>query len=198
MSFDRRTVVQNISRVGAEGNAQGLIEGFGVYVNRLPSGFWNGFADRIVNSVPSELQGAAWHLLYNAGHECGYHTGYGIVNSEEWKSIVQPHVKKVPEDVLHGAFAVFTGWGWGKTEIVELVPNERLVVRAYDYYEADVARNGLRQNGLAPMITGVSTAFMELAYGGPYPNGLGTFHGQQVKGIECGDDYGEFVITRVM
>lgn len=198
MSFPRKSVIETLSKVGVSNNDNGLIEGFGVYVNRLPAGFWRGFGERIMDAVPDDLQAAAWHLLYNAAHECGYHTGYGIVTSSEWEAIVKPHVKKAPEDVLHGAFAVFTAWGWGKTEITQLDAGERMVVRAYDYYEADGASEICRTGrAMAPMIAGVSAAFMELAYGGPYPNGLGTFHGQQVKGVECGDDYGEFVVTRV-
>lgn len=197
MSFNRKKVIEDVSKIGVSNNEAGLIEAFGVYVNRLPTSFWREFGERIVTAVPEDLRSAAWHLLYNAGHECGYHTGYGIITSEEWASAVQPHVRKAPEDVLHGAYAVFTAWGWGKAEIVELIPNERMVVRAYDYYEADGANKGFRPSPLAPMITGVSAAFMELAYGGPYPNGFGSFYGQQSKGIESGDDYGEFVVTRI-
>jgi hypothetical protein len=35
---------------------------------------------------------AVEYLLVNAGHECGYHTGYGIITSEEWKRVVAPMV----------------------------------------------------------------------------------------------------------
>jgi hypothetical protein len=43
------------------------------------------------------------------------------------------------EDTLHGAFAVFTAWGWGDAEITELIPGEKMVVSVSDYYEADLA-----------------------------------------------------------
>jgi hypothetical protein len=50
------------------------------------------------------------------------------------------------------------------------------------------------------MLRGISAAFMDLAYGGQYDatgrTGLGTFHSVQTKGIECGDEHGEFVVTR--
>ncbi|MBW1782135.1 MAG: hypothetical protein JRL30_15525 [Deltaproteobacteria bacterium] len=47
------------------------------------------------------------------------------------------------------------------------------------------------------MIQGVSAAFMDIAYGDkPYPDGMGTFKCEQTKGIEIGDDYGEFLVTR--
>ena len=142
------------------------------------------------------MKPAAEYLLVNAAHECGYHTGFGIITSEEWDAVVAPMIEQAPEDVLHGAYAVFTAWGWAKSEIVELIPGEKMVVRAYDYYEADVVQRGTLSNKAAYMIQGVSAAFMDLAYGEPYPNGLRTFKCEQTKGIECGDEYGEFVVTK--
>ena len=139
------------------------------------------------------------YLLYNAAHECGYHTGYGIITSDEWDAVVNPMVEKAPEDILYGAFAVFTAWGWADSEIVELVPGEKMVVRAYDYYEADIAKYGASKKMSAYMIAGVCAAFMELAYAGDYdPKGkpVGTYECKQIKGIECGDSYGEFVVTK--
>jgi len=71
---------------------------------------------------------------------------------------------------------------------------------AYDYYESDVVLTGKSKKHSAYMIRGVCAAFMDLAYGGEYDptgkTGLGTFKCEQVKGIESGDDYGEFVVTR--
>ena len=72
----------------------------------------NGFVvERLVRSIDVDLLEAGEDLLVNAAHECGYHTGYGIITSEEWKAVVQPMIEKVPEDILYGAFAVFTAWG---------------------------------------------------------------------------------------
>jgi len=198
MSVDRKKIIDVMSKVQVKGNEDGLIPAFGVLITELPVTLWNNFADLLVNSVSGDLIEAAETLLINAAHECGYHTGYGIITSEEWKAGVRPLMDEAtPENVLHGAFAVFTAWGWGKTEINELVPKERMVVRAYDYYEADVVTRGSRVRPAAYMIRGVSAAFMDLAYGPTYPNGCRTYQCAQTKGIECGDDYGEFVVTRV-
>jgi hypothetical protein len=200
MSVCRRTVVEKLSAIRTAGDAEGLIPAFGVYVNQMPASFWNSFADRLTRSVDASLVESAEWLLVNAAHECGYHTGYGIINSEEWKAVVAPMVGKVPEDILHGAFAVLTAWGWANSEIVELTPGERMVVRAYDYYEADTVSSGTRSRPCAFMVRGISAAFMDLAYGGDYDvtgaTGLRTFICEQTKGIECGDPYGEFVVTR--
>jgi hypothetical protein len=196
MAIDRKKIIEEMSKVKVIGNEEGLIPAFNVFVQQLPAGFWNSFSRRIVNYVPEDLIEAAEGLLFNAANECGYHTGYGIITSDEWKEVVGPMIEKAPEDVLHGAFAVFTAWGWAKSEVIDIVPNEKMLVRAYDYYESDILLYGRTVRPCAYMIQGVSAAFMDLAYGKPYPDGLGTFHCVQTKGIEMGDDYGEFVVTK--
>lgn len=200
MSIDRKKIVSALSQIKVMGNEDGLIPAFGVFVNMMPVRFWNTFAERLTRKVPQDLLESAEYLLVNAAHECGYHTGYGIITSDEWKAVVEPMIEKGAEDVLHGAFAVFTAWGWAKSEVLELIPGVTMVVRAYDYYEADVTSYGASDKLSAYMIRGVSAAFMDLAYGGPYDatgkTGLGTFSCVQTKGIECGDEYGEFVITK--
>lgn len=200
MAINRKKIIEEMSKVKVLGNEEGLIPAFNVYVQQLPAAFWNGFARRLVNSVPDDLVDAAEGLLVNAARECGYHTGYGIITSEEWNRIVGPMIEKAPEDVLHGAFAVFTAWGWAQSEVVEIVPNARMIVRAYDYYESDIMLYGKAARPCAYMIRGVSSAFMDLAYGGAYDptgkTGMGTFTCAQTKGIEIGDDYGEFLVTR--
>lgn len=196
MSIDRNVVINQMSKIAPESNGHGLIPAFNVMVNRAPASLWNNFAGLITNSVDPALRDSAEFLLVNAAHECGYHTGFGIITSPEWNSIVAPMIERVPEDVLHGAYAVFTAWGWANSEVVELIPGERMVIHARDYYEADLVDRGVSKNKTAYMIQGVSAAFMDLAYGQPYPNGMRTFKCEQTKGIESGDAYGEFVVTR--
>ena len=199
MAIDRKRIIQALSELDVAGNEDGLIPSYNVFVNQLPADFWNSFAHRLVRSIDVDLLEAGETLLVNAAHECGYHTGYGIITSEEWKAVVEPMVEQVPEDILHGAYAVFTAWGWANSEIVELIPGEKMVVRAYDYYESDVVKCGASDKFSAYMISGVSSAFMSLAYGGDYdPTGapLGMFVCKQTKGLECGDEYGEFVVTK--
>lgn len=200
MAIDRKKIIEDMSKIEVSAGPNGVIDGFGVFINQLPADFWNGFAERLTSKVAPDLLEATEYLLYNAGHECGYHTGYGIITSEEWNSIVKPMIEHVPEDILYGAYAVFTAWGWAKAEIIELIPGEKMVVRAYDYYESDVVKFGKSSKMSAYMIRGVSAAFMDLAYGGPYDpsgkTGLNSFNCIQVKGIECGDDYGEFIVTK--
>lgn len=200
MAIDRKRIIDALSQLTVAGDENGLIPAFGVLVNQLPADFWNGFAQRFTHLVDPDLLEAAEVLLVNAAHECGYHTGYGIITSEEWNSVVAPMIEKAPEDVLHGAMAVLAAWGWANGEVAELCPGERMVMRAYDYYEADPVVYGHASRPQAFMLRGICAAFMDLAYGGPYDpsgkTGLRSFRCVQTKGIECGDPYGEFVVTR--
>lgn len=199
MTIQRERAIEQLSQIKVKGNAEGLIPAFGVLVNQLPTAFWNSFSLKILRAAGDDLYDDASGLLENAASECGYHTGWGIINSDEFKAVVGPMMdpNSLLEDTLHGAFAVFTAWGWAKAEIVELLPGEKMVIRAYDYYEADITDTVKPTKPFAYMIRGVSRAFMDLAYGDkPYPNGHGKFKCEQTKAIELGDPYGEFVITK--
>jgi hypothetical protein len=201
MGIDRQKIIDDMSKVKAVANQDGLIPAFNVLINQWPAKFWNEFSKNMIEAVEDDIKEAVEELLVNAAHECGYHTGYGIITSKEWDAVVKPMIS-CTEDVLHGAFAVFTAWGWAKSEVVELEPNKKMVVKAYDYYESDIKDeySGNKSPRLfAYMIRGVSGAFMDLAYGGDYDpkgeKGIYTFKCEQTKGIETGDEYGEFVVT---
>ena len=199
MAINRAKVIEDLSKLKVKGDTNGLIPAFGVMVNQLPAKLWNLYTVKIIEAAGDELYGDAAGMLENAAAECGYHTGWGIINSEEFKSVVGPMIeeKTALQDTLHGAFAVFTAWGWAKSEIVELIPGEKMVVRAYDYYESDTTDFFKPAHPTAFMITGVSRAFMDIAYGdNPYPNGFGKFKCTQTKAIELGDEYAEFVVTK--
>ena len=141
MAINRKKIIDELSQMKVQGDDTGIIEGFNVYITQLSTNFWNGFADKLLTKVDPDLKEAAEYLLVNAAQVCGYHTGYGIIASEEWKAVVGPMIENV-EDVLHGAFAIFTAWGWADAQITELIPGEKMVVKAYNYYESDVALYG--------------------------------------------------------
>lgn len=193
MTVMRDTVVKALADITVSGNEEGLIPGFNVLVNQLPAAFWTTFADRLMAACPPSRLDEAEDGLVRCAYECGYHTGYGIITSDEFKSVVEPMVTEGALDVLRGAYAVFTAWGWAKSGIVQHKAGEKLVVRAVDYYEADGEGDDRLK---AYMIRGVSAAFFELAYASPYPDGQGTYQCDQTKGIECGDAFGEFEVSR--
>jgi hypothetical protein len=191
MTVQRDIVVKQLVDVKVE-SQEGIIAAYNVLVNVLPVAFWNNFAQRILEAVPEEKLDDVKAGLIRCANECGYHTGYGIITSDEFKAVVEPMVTDGAKDILRGAYAVFTAWGWAKSGIVQIKEGERMVIRAVDYYEADGEPGDKR----AFMIRGVSSAFFDLAYGEPYPDGLGKYTCDQLQGIESGDDFGEFVVTK--
>ena len=192
MTVMRDEVVKKLADLNVKGDKDGLIPSFNVLVNQLPVSFWNTFAMRMIEAAPPERRKEVEEALVNCAYECGYHTGYGIISSEEFKEVVTPMVTEGAKDVLRGAYAVFTAWGWAKSGIAQIKEGEKMVVRATDYYESDGEPGEKR----AFMIRGVSSAFFELAYAAPYPDGMNTFTCEQPKGIESGDPHGEFVVTK--
>jgi len=198
MAINRKEIIKNISSIKVKGDENGIIDAFGVFINQLPSDFWNSFSEKLVRKTDINILDATEGLLINAAQECGYHTGYGIITSPEWNAIVKPMIETV-EDVLHAAYAVFTAFGWANAEIVELIPNNKMIIRAYNYYESDIVKYGHTDKMSAYMIRGVSAAFMALAYSGDYSakgEKVHDFQCIQTKGIECGDAYGEFIVTK--
>lgn len=189
----RDEVVKALAEIEVRGNEDGLIPAFGVLVNQLPVTFWNLFAERMMEATPPEKKEDMRVGLVKCAYECGYHTGHGIITSPEFEAVVMPQVTDGAKDVLRGAFAVFTAWGWAKSGITQIREGERMTVRAVDYYESESKGDGVR----AYMIQGISAAFFELAYAAPYPNGMNTFTCKQTKGIEVGDPFGEFVVTKL-
>lgn len=192
MTVMRDTVVKSLAKIQIQSDENGLIPEYEVLVNLLPVNLLNKFSERIMNAAPAEKKSAVEAGLVRAAYECGYHTGCGVITSDIFNDVVIPMVTEGEIDVLRGAYAAFTAWGWAKAGIVQIKEGEKMVVRAFDYYEADGGGNGLR----AYMLRGLSQAFFELAYADSYPDGMDTFVCNQTKGIEVGDSYGEFVVTK--
>ena len=193
MTVMRDEVVKHLANVEVHADGNGLMNNYNVLVNNLPTSFWNLFTTRMLAITPDDRRHDVEGALVNAAYECGYHTGYGIITSPEFEAVVTPMVTEGAKDVLRGAYAVFTAWGWAKSGVIQLKDGESMTVRAVDYYEADSDGVGLR----AYMIRGVSAAFMELAYADPYPDGMNTYTCEQTRGIEVGDEYGEFIVRAV-
>jgi hypothetical protein len=190
MTVMRNDVVKALAKVKVQTNEEGLIPEYEVLVNLLPVSLLNAFTESILAAAPERREEIEAGLV-RAAYECGYHTGCGIITSEIFSEVVMPMVTEGAKDILRGAYAAFTAWGWAKSGIVQLKEGQRMTVRAFDYYEADSKGEGLR----AYMLRGLNQAFFDLAYADPYPDGMDTFVCRQTKGIEVGDDYGEFIVT---
>ncbi len=192
MTVMRDTVVKSLAKITVQGDENGLIPEYEVLVNLLPVKLLNTFSERIMAAAPPDKKAEVEEGLVRAAYECGYHTGCGIITSDIFNDVVLPMVTEGEKDILRGAYAAFTAWGWAKSGIVQLKEGEKMVIRAFDYYEADSGGEGLR----GYMLRGLSQAFFDLAYAEPYPDGMDTYICRQSKGIEVGDPYGEFIVTK--
>jgi hypothetical protein len=192
MTVMRDTVVKSLAKIDVQGDENGLIPEYDVLVNLLPVALLNGISERLMAAAPADKKKMVEDGLVRAAYECGYHTGCGIITSDIFNDVVLPMVTEGEKDILRGAYAAFTAWGWAKSGIVQLKEGEKMVIRANDYYEAEGNGEGLR----AYMLRGLCQAFFELTYSDPYPDGMDTFVCEQTKGIELGDPYGEFIVTK--
>ena len=192
MTVMRDTAVKALAKVQVQSDENGLIPEYEVLVNLLPVSLLNAFSERIMAAAPPERKAEVEAGLVRAAYECGYHTGCGIITSDIFSEVVMPMVTEDEKDILRGAYAAFTAWGWAKSGIVQLKAAEKMIIRAFDYYEADSSGQGLR----AFMLRGLNQAFFDLAYAEPYPDGMDTYVCHQTKGLEVGDAYGEFVVVK--
>ncbi|MFH1138474.1 MAG: hypothetical protein V1816_20555 [Pseudomonadota bacterium] len=191
MTVQREIIVKQIVNLNTQ-SKDGQIELFGLLLNRLPVAFWNTVSERLLKAVPADKREEVKAALIDCAVENGYHTGHGILSSPAFKALVGPMVTEGPKDLLRGLFAIFSAAGWAKSGIVQIKEAEKMVIRAVDYFEADGAPGEKR----AFMIIGACAAFFDLVYGPPFPDGLGAFQCEQVAGIECGDPFGQFVVTK--
>ena len=136
-------------------------------------------------------------LLIEAAQECGYATFQGVRNSWEWEEIVTPMIEK-KEDQISGFAAVAVAFGWGDLEVKAILPEKKLRIRVRDSYEASgyLERYGTATSGKCYMLRGVTAAFMDLIYGGDYPDGCFNYTAEEPLCRAKGDPYCEFVARK--
>ncbi len=221
------------------GQQTGLIPAFGVNLTRMFSDYYNLISFRFENQLIKRIDGlpdladimvfnypTLFHygqyfkleglnlikaMLIEAGHVCGFNTMGGIMNSQIWKKRVLPMIK-ARDDWVQGIVSCINALGWGVWRIETLLPDERLVLRAWHPYES---LGYLRWYGLAPhgvdyCMSGVACSLMNLMYEGDitsYPEltpdyynkvnrSKSSFWVEQTKCVAMGDEYSEIVVTR--
>ena len=174
--------------------SKGIIPLFGVYLSLFSIHYYNRLSFEFEREMGNAREAEAQTLLIRAAQECGYATFHGIRNSWEWNEIVTPMIER-KEDQIMGFTAVAVAFGWGDLKLVELIPGEKLVIRAGDSYEAGgyLKQYGSAASGKCYMLRGVTGAFMDLIYGDDYPDGCFTFAAEEPFCRAKGDPYCEFV-----
>jgi predicted hydrocarbon binding protein len=195
MAIDTDKIVHAVMHGSRIREEKGIIPLFGVYLSMIPVQYYNrisfGFEKKLGNDAESEK------LLVAAGQECGYATFQGIRSSREWDEVVKPMIETT-EDQIYSFVSIAIAFGWGDLAVEELVPNKKLVIRARDSYEAKgyLDAYSKAETGKCYMLRGVTAAFMDLVYGGEYPEGCFQYTAIETRCQAKGDSHCEFVARK--
>lgn len=197
MAIDGRKILHAVMEGSRIRDAKGIIPLFGVYLSLFSVQYYNKLSFDFEKRMGKRKEKEAEALLIEAAQECGYATFQGIRNSWEWEEIVTPMIES-REDQISGFTAVAFAFGWGDMEVKELIPEEKLLIRVSDSYEATgyMQLHGFATSGKCYMLRGVAAAFMDLLYGEDYPDGCYNFSAEEPLCRTKGDSYCEFVARR--
>jgi len=195
MAIDTDKIIQAIMSGSRIREEKGIIPLFGVYLSLLSVDYYNRLSFDFEGRMDDKKE--AENLLVTAAQECGYATFHGIRNSWEWDEVVDPMVDN-NEDLILGFASVAVAFGWGDLKVIQIAPGESLVIRASSSYEASgyLESRGNAESGKCYMLRGVAAAFMDLVYGGGYPDGYGSFWAEETHCRAKGDSYCEFVVCK--
>lgn len=240
LHIDEDAIIAAVGTLPLTGNEEGLIPAFGVYLTRHYADYYNLVSFRFEKALaeamethrylgemlwyeyPSlffykdrfaHLQGRelASTLLIEAGHICGFNTMGGIMRSDPWYQLIVPQFQ-AKEDWLSGIVACINALGWGIWRIVEIVPNERLVLRAWHPYESlgHLRHFGPADHPIDYLLVGVAASLMNLLYTADITEkpeltldfyykvnrSKEGFWGRQTRCVAMGDPYSEVVVER--
>jgi hypothetical protein len=197
MAIDAEKILRAVVEGSKIRDEKGIIPIFGVYLNFFYVDFYNYLSFEFAKLLGHDRENEAAILLIQAAQECAYATFQGIRSSREWEEIVHPMIE-VEEDQIYGFTAVAWAFGWGDLRVKELIPGERMVLEANGWYEAPgyLQVYGLSDSGKCYGIRGVAGAFMDLLYGGDYPDGCFTFLAAEPLCRAKGDPRCEFVTRK--
>jgi hypothetical protein len=197
LAIDVSKIIHAVMEGSKIRESKGIIPLFGVYLSLFSVNYYNRLSFEFEIRMGKTRKAQSQALLIEAAQECGYATFQGIRGSWEWQQVVAPMVES-KEDQISGFVAVAVAFGWGDLVVAELVPKETLVIRANDSYEARgyIEQYGIANSAKCYMLRGVAGAFMDLVYGGDYPEGCFTFAAQEPRCRVKGDPYCEFIARR--
>lgn len=211
---DEAKILAALATLPLQGNEEGLIPAFGVYLARHYANYYNyisyEFIHRLSESNP-ELAEAGRHVLIEAGHVCAFNTFGGIMESPEWDGLIKPMIKD-RTDWIYGITSCINALGWGRWTVREIVPNERLVMRVDAPYEANyyLQVHGRSDVPRCYFLQGAVAGIMNLLYTGDITSkptldheyydklfsGPESFRGRQTLCPTKGDAYCEIVVER--
>lgn len=165
-NIDKATIVKTVMGMPLEGNNEGLIPAFNVYLAHTPQDFYNLICIKFVNEMAQiGLGNVAKEMLVEDAENCALNTFGGILDSEEWAALVSPMIKE-EGDVMFGLIAVANALGWGRINITEHTPFHSLLLESCNGYEAFgyLELEGQNDSPQCFMLKGVAAGLMGLVY----------------------------------
>ena len=242
LHIDEAGIIAAVAGLPLFGNSVGLIPAFGVNLTRHYADYYNLVSFRFERALEqalsthrylgemlwyeypslffykdkfSHLQGRelASTLLVEAGHICGFNTMGGIMRSDAWYELIAPQCQD-KNDWLVGIVACINALGWGVWRIFELIPNERLVIRAWHPYESlgHLRHFGTADHPIDYLMVGIASSLMNLLYNADITTkpdltlafyyqvnrSKQGFWGRQTACVAMGDAYSEVVVERAV
>lgn len=153
-----------------EGDDEGLIPAFGVYLTHHYANYYNRvsfeFERAMVDKFGQTGVEAARPLLVEAGHVCAFNTFGGIMQSTEWDALIRPSLR-TPEDWVHGIVAAVNALGWGRWQVTD-VNRQAATFVIHDDYESvgHLAMYGQSDHPISYLAEGAVLGIMNLVYRG--------------------------------
>lgn len=210
-SVDEEAILAALATLPFEGNEEGVIPAFGLYLTRHYANYYNYISTELLRRLDASLDDVGRAVLIESGHVCAFNTLGGIMESPEWQALVEPMCKD-RADWVSGIVACVNAFGWGRWSVAELVPGERLVVRVDAGYESNyvLARDGQGDRGCCFLCTGGAAGIMNLLWVGDIIarpdltleyydrlfSGPDSFRAVERRCRAKGDDVCEFVAVR--
>ena len=200
--------------IGVEGDERGLVQGFGIFITRHLSGYYDQTAYDTIHFIEKnapQATTAVEALFGESGHVCVFNTFGNLLLSPEWEGMVGS-VRGEVEEIVTSCTAIARGLGFGHWAIEELVPDQRLVMRSTSNYEFPfyLERYGKSEKPRCYFFANAARAIMQLAHRVDWPSHpeltedlyLNLFKSGLKWDIEethcCakGDDFCEVVVSR--
>ncbi len=214
-SVDEAAILTALAGLPMQGNEEGVIPAFGVYLTRHYANYCNyisyEFERRICERNP-RLEGAAHSVLAEAGHVCAFNTFGGIMSSPEWDGLIRPMIK-TRTDWVYGITSCINALGWGRWTVLEVADQGRLVMRVDGSYESNyyLAAYGKSSKPQCHFVRGAVAGIMNLLYAGDITSrpaldaeyydklfsGPESYRGREILCRSRGDAHCEFEVENV-
>ena len=199
---------------GVEADSRGLIQGFGLFITRHLSSYYDQTAYDTIHHVEKDnppMVPVVEELFGESGHVCVFYTFGNIMLSPEWEGLVGKPTGDV-EDTVVSCTAIARGLGFGHWTIEELEADRRLVLRSSTNYEAPfyLETYGRSEKPRSYFFANAARAFMQLAhrvdwsqstqldealYQSLFKTGL-RWNIEQTRCLTRGDEFSEVVVSR--